>query len=517
VGPFARSANSGVAPANEPPAAGVRKAATLALFIALTLCIEARALADDDLPEGDETATATAARASPLPTATIDEAADVVHLNRPLFSEENAGAKPGWSFAFHGYARLPLRAHNLGAPRSPYLVDDSYANSGFSYLRIAETEYAEMFFGLEHDTTRFVIGLLATQFSDWSETTLQGQQGVSTAFVEHTFKRVLPELDVGVRAGMFWDRFGYTPQYDTYLLGRLHVAGGRLHLRLWDMVYVKAGLGAHLELLNNNQGFTPAGWISIGVQPVDFLDASFFYATSWTKDHRELTIIQDGSLRVIGGEARLAIPEVGPLWASVASYRARAAKFNAAALEVLHSQGGTYLTQNFLGPDSDSGTGEILALGWGLTWQPYRVASFALGSDSRYLRGLDINLFGMLAWVASNQASDNPLDNFDSRIWFKWGIEPFYRPWSEDWSWLFFSVRYDRVVLDTHHDSLAFRVVTPKIGVTPLRDWKLDIFLAYSRYDYGANVRLRPNQIPGDQAATQPDVSVWKLQAQVVW
>ena len=80
---------------------------------------------------------------------------------------------------------------------------------------------------------------------------------------------------------------------------------------------------------------------------------------------------------------------------------------------------------------------------------------------------------------------------------------------------MFFAFRFDRVILDRDYESRSFRVVTPRVGVTPAPG--LDIFLAYSRYWYGDNIRLRPNQIPGDLSVTQPDERVMKMQAQVRW
>jgi hypothetical protein len=496
----------------------------------------APARAQDDLPEGSEPAGSEGETKPAKPAATVDRPPqsqtsllsketmdrlfpqDVVKLTQPYFSENANEPRPGWTFDFHGYARMPVRLHQpFTNARAPYLVDDSYYNSGFSYLRVNETEYAEMNLSIEHERTRAVIGLLVSGFSDWSQVLLQNQQGVATAFVEHTWKHVLiPDLDISIRAGMFWDRYGYSVPYDTYLLGRLHVGGTRIQIDLLDMFYLKAGFGAHLDLRGFNQGFTPVDWFSVGAN-LGFLDVSLFYAYSWNKDTPALSVIQQGSLRSIGAEVRAVIPYVGPLFGSIASYRAANANFVAPALEILHSQGGVGFTQNFLGPDSDNGTGEATAYAFGLTWQPYLAAQQLFGAQGRSVRGLDINFFGMIADVASNQASTDPLKNFYNRWWIKWGVEPFYRPPFENWQWFFVALRFDRVILDKDHNDLAFRVLTPKIGVTPVADWKLDIFISHSQYSYGGAIQLRPNQIQGDQAATIPDASVWKLQAQVLW
>ncbi len=507
-----------------------------ATLLAAPLTVRAQ---EEDLPEGSEpaqTATAAVQQEEPPPQVEVGmppetnpaeevaqggpkEELDPVLISRPRFSEDGTGLPSvGWKIGFHGYARMPLRFKGgFAAPRPPYLVDDNYYLSGFGYTRVNESEYAELHFSFEHEWTRFVVGIHASQFSDWSETTLQGQQGIATAFVEHTWL-IVPEFKLGLRAGMFWDRYGYSAPYDTYLLGRMHVAGARIHARAFDMFFARAGFGAHADLINANQGFTPAAWLNGGVD-LEFLEASLFYASSWTKDsEREFSIVENGSISVTGAEVRAGIPYVGSFWSSLAFYRARSALFTAPALELLHSTGGRGLTQNFLGQDSDNGTGEFLVGSFTLTWEPERALAAAAGARTgRYLRGLDINFFGMFAQVASNQASENPFENFHERLWIKWGFEPVYRPPFKYLDWMFVGLRYDRVILDKDHESLSFRAITPRFGVAALDEPKLEIFVAYTSYSYGENVRLRPNQIPGDRSVTTPDENVFKLQAQIVW
>ena len=447
-------------------------------------------------------------------------ASRAVSLGPVLFSEDRA--KPlgdDWKFNFHGYIRAPLRFHgNPKRARPPYLVDDDYFQSGFAYTRINETEYAELFLGASHGRTRFVAGLQATRFSDWAETTLQGQSGISLAFAEHDWVIEEGLAEVGLRAGMFWDRFGYMDAYDTYVLGRMHMAGLRLKVRMFDIWQTKVGFGAHSDVISSNQGFTPLLYASSGVD-LGFVRASLFFGLSWTGDSkREFSIVEDGSLRVIGGETAVAIPHVGSLEGSLGFYRARHVLFLANGYEVLHSTGGRGLTQNFFGPDSESGTGEALVFGAQFDWAlAQTVEALADRELASYFKGARIRLFGMLAWLASNQASDNPLENFDQRVYIKWGIEPMYRPHVAGWDMLFVAFRFDRVIIDKSYATRAFRVFTPKVGVTPIRDFGLDVFVAYSKYVYGDAVTLRPNQIPGDLSVTEPDANVVKIQAQMSW
>jgi hypothetical protein len=437
-----------------------------------------------------------------------------ITLRPPTFAENDRadGNPEDWTFTFHGYARMALRFKGA-AQRPPYLVDDNYFLSGFAYTRVNESEWAEVNLGVQKDSSRFVVGLFASQFSDWSETTLQGQNGIATAFVEHRLQ-VGDSLELVGRAGMFWDRYGYVPDYDTYIFGRTHIAGLRLAAKLQDRYYLKLGFGAHSDVISSNQGFTPVALANAGVD-LGWFDGGLYLLSTWTDDtEREFAIIEEGSLRVWGGEGRLAIPHVGELYAAMAHYKAEQVLYLANGLEVLHSTGGRGLTENFFGFDSENGTGEAIVGTYNLRWEPARsLAALADASAGRTLKGLELKLFSLLAWIRSKQRSEDPLENRDHRIYFKWGTEAFYRP--PRFPWFFGSVRYDRVILDTDHESMSFRLITPRVGITPVEG--LDVWASYSHYWYGDNVFLRPNQIPGDVSARDPDKNVFKLQAQVRW
>lgn len=451
-----------------------------------------------------------------LSAAQESEFSDMEH--QPSFSE-NKLQKPSsdWKFDWHGYLRMPVRFH--GSPldaRPPYLVDDDYYLSGFAYTRVNETEWAEFFLNAQKDKTRLVVGLFSSKFSDWSETTLQGQGGVATAFVEHEWdfgddSYLLSK--VGIRAGMFWERFGYINAYDTYLFGRTHAAGLALQLTLADSWMLRGGYGAHADVINANQGFTPVAWARFGFAK-RWLDAGLYALKTWTTDSkREFSIVEDGDLRVLGADLRATVPYLGPIHLGVAHYKAKNVLFLANSFELLHSTGGRGLTTHFFGPDSESGTGEILVTSFDVNWQPWR--SVGGGSAEHILRPFSLRFFGMSAWVLSEQQSDDPSVNRHDRHYFKWGSELMYRPKSENLKWLFGGLRYDRIILDMDHESLSFRMITPRIGVTPTQG--MEIFLSYSKYFYGDNIRLRPNQVPGDLSVTQPDDSTFKLQAQVSW
>jgi hypothetical protein len=423
---------------------------------------------------------------------------------------EDGGAMEPWQFRFHGYVRMPLRFEGK-LRRPPYLVDDDYFLSGFSYLRVQEREWAELFLEANYNEhTRVVVGLFASQFSDWSEVTLQGQGGIATAFVEHE-QKLAPWLELDARVGMFWDRYGYVQPYDTYLHGRTHIAGGRLSLRAFDLVEARIGLGAHAEVIGNNQGFTPVLYGTLGVD-TEVVDVSLFGARTWTRDSkREFAMnIRDATLRVFGLELLLDVARAGRLQYVLGFMDAEHVLSLANSLEILHSTGGRGLSQNFFGAEDD-GTGQAIMSALDATLQPYRMLP---GSSAarRYLDGLDVQLFGMYARVKSKTDSPNPLLDLHNRTYLKWGYQLSYRPLRTPAHRLFAALRYDRVIPQKRAEDMAFSVYTPRLGVVLVEG--LDVFAAYSFYSYGKAVSLRPNQIPGDNGVTQPDERVFKLQAQ---
>jgi len=423
---------------------------------------------------------------------------------------------PGWQFGWHGYARMALRTHDspLG-DRPPYLIDDRYFESGFAYTRVNESSWAELALSAEKGRTRFVAGLFASEFSGWSQVKLEEQSGVATGFVEHTWEPLDDLLEIDVRAGVFWERMGYVEPYDTYLFGRTHVAAAALGVRVLDALFVRLGRGAHAKVAN--QGFTSVSWLALGVD-TDGLEVGLYGVDTATEDgDYEFGPLKDASssLGILGAQAKVAVPGFGRLHAGLARYEAKTVEFLGDAIEVLHATGGQKLTANYLG-DEDKGTGEILAWTWDLVWQPRRTLSLLAGPDAgRPLAGLDLRLFGMTAHVIGKHQREDPAENRHDRHYLKWGSELFYRPLVLGWQQPFVALRYDRVILDMDHESLAFRVLTPRLGVTP--EEGLDVFVSYSSYSYGDNLYAMPDVRQSVGAETRPDSHAFKLQAQIRW
>lgn len=259
-------------------------------------------------------------------------------------------------------------------------------------------------------------------------------------------------------------------------------------------------------------GYTPMAWSSIGYRS-DQWELNAYGLGTWAHFKQEAkNIDEEGSLWVYGLETRVVAPKWGALYLALAEYKAKQVEYLADSFEILHSTGGRGLVQSFLGKNSEEGTGAIKALSFDLDILAHKRIN--------RLRNMDLHFFGMAAQVFSRQESEEPAQNRDERIYLKWGSEIRYNFLVNSSAHPYFAFRYDRVILDLDHDSMSFRILTPRIGMKPTNG--LDIFLSYSRYSYGENIQFDSEQLNYLQNANNPDVltpdeNVMKIQAQMSW
>jgi len=395
-------------------------------------------------------------------------------------------------FELHGYARMPLAAQ--GTPREPFLVDNDYYLSGFSYTRLYEPDWTELFFSAQTGNYKAEFGLFASLYSDYATARLENQLGIAQASV--TAKKFLDHDPLSVQLGVFWDRFGYVEPYDTYIFGRTHQGGLKVMYDLPGGGRAQAGLGMHQAQLQQNLGLTPIAHVAASY-PVDRVNLGAYVLRTWTRDTRQLSPIQDGTMYVAGLDARYQLPnEMGSAYLGFSYMTMDKVLYLAPALEVMHSTGGRGLTENFLGLDaSEDGTGKMYNL--------------AADAPIQITDKIGARAFGMLTWVRSEQVDEmDPAINKDRRLYLKWGLEPSYKVFPS----LKLSARFDRVIMDVYDSENSFRVLSPRVTF-PLAKWG-ELFFMYSHYWYGDKVHLRPGQVPLE---TEPDTNVFKLQAQVVW
>jgi len=441
----------------------------------------------------------------------------------PTFAEDGT-TNSGWRFHWHGYARLPLRFTDrpLG-PRAPDLVDDDYTQSGFAYLRVNETEWVEIALSAQRENTRFVAGFLAANLSDWSDR--QGTLSTpATAFIEHEL-RLDGWGEIKSRVGMFWRRLGYIKAYDTYLIGRVHAAGASMRAQLLEHIIIEAGGGAHARNSQETFGFGPLYWWVAGLE-YPWIRANGYLLKTWNDDEdKSRSYTKTGELDVMGFDLNLSIPYVGALNYTLSFVNARNTEFIGRGVELLHSLDGKTLKLNFLGSEGN-GTGEIQSQGLELTWEFQRTLRPLLGpAGSRAFQGLALDVYGLATWVATPHETTGPQDlKKNDRRYVKWGTDLRYRPLGLGWQTPFIAFRFDRVIMDTDHDSLGFRVFSPRLGAVLTEG--IEVFAQWSHYDYGDNINAAFFDTLAERAGRsgnanlpeiRPDTDVFKIQAQARW
>lgn len=429
-----------------------------------------------------------------------------------------------------GYFRAPLRlsfrsrGDNLSEGQAgynihtPWLVDDDYFRSGFLYTRLQESDWSEIYL---HAGTKYLTGsvaLMGSLFSDWARPLIDRQWGVAQAFLTFHFQADGPRLRfrMHVRAGSFWDRFGWLENYDTYLFARTHQMGGQVRLEFGLpgpglVMWLLHGVGVHQEAIESNQGLTLLNYLHAGLDIRRMGQIGFYFLDTQSHDQRQLKELKDASMRVVGLDARL-LTWLGRFYLGGSVISASQAQYLSPVLEVMHSFGGRGLQENYLGVERSDGVGSLWNLGGEYTFSLRTLLDRRAPERAAFLQGGDLLLkfFALTAYTLSKQADDDPAMNRDGRVSFKWGTEVLWQPLS----FLFAAFRYDRVIPDVQDEASSFRIYSPRIGVT--MKWLLgaQIFLQYSRYGYGERVRLRPGQVALE---TLPDDNALKLQAQLAF
>ena len=401
---------------------------------------------------------------------------------------------------------------------TPWLVDDDYFRSGFAYTRLQEQDFAELYLNVGNKYVTGTVAFMASLFSDWARPLLENQLGIAQAYLTFHWDADIrtSKLKLQLKAGSFWDRFGWLESYDTYLFGRTHQLGAQARIELDAgrlTLYGLYGFGAHLEAIDVNQGLTLLNYVNLGANWNQQANLGFYYLDSTTHDKRQLSEITDADMSVVGTDGWLKTPLLGRFYLGLSYVNATHAKYLSPAIEVMHSYGGRGITENFLGTEkSENGTGWLFNVAFEHSYSLRAVLHRYAPERLAFLHGGDISLrwFGLYTNVASKQLDADPLINKDGREYFKWGIEPAVHALS----WLLLSLRYDRVISDLNDNANSFRILTPRITFTTHYWVNAQIYLQYSRYSYGARALLRPGQVALE---TMPDTDVFKLQAQMVF
>ena len=471
-----------------------------------------------------------------------------------------SGSADEWKFDFHGYFRAPLRISfgpptpvNLPSsnsmppadsvpPYPPGAAPPVPGTQWHSPVRVPGYNYQDWNFtntvhgpwtqlNFSYGNSRAMATVIVDSYgvTDSGYKNLQSQQGVDQAFLTLNFPEALGDLGtLTANIGTFQNRYGTMGRYDggmyeTYIIGRTHVAGETLTANLTNLdnagnwaISLEEGFGAKYDLvpfLNNQwyqivtnkpvgsnngapylsdrdaeylpyagpvpQGSTFLAHAHIGAKYQKTWTFGLHYLYTWTPDDNwnPMNSVQmngtdatprargpiQGSMAVVGAEARLNGGVFGDGYIGYSHVDARNINALADSLEIVHSRSGYNFKQNFFGlsynphtgvyngPQNETGTVDTIGFQY----------TFSFGALARYPEdwwgdGPDLVLtaFGLLSIVnspASQYAIEHPPSGVDPAVqWnmstkkLKMGLDAVYTPLY----WLGFNGRFDWVQPD---------------------------------------------------------------------
>jgi hypothetical protein len=311
--------------------------------------------------------------------------------------------------------------------------------------------------------------------------------------------------------GSFWEKFGQAGKYDagpydTYLFGRTHQMGeslsGEITVADGDITLrAEHGFGAHGEGVQYQ--YTAYSFVNhahVGMSYQKLLDLNLHYLNAFENDGRADQ--PDGSMTVIGPEARLSLGIFGDAYVGYSMINAKNAIEVGPVLEVVHSQGGgggfgIDLTSNFFNPTPNTtfpapgatanGTGKVNTLefnyeySFGLLWRELQHPGIGFGGD-----GTDVKLdvYGMYTTVNDVQTVDPNAAKLPTNgvKKFKYGADVLVNILP----WFAVGTRYDHVSPNTANSDLNFSVLSPRLVFRTGWSSHEQISLVWSHYSYGS-------------------------------
>ncbi len=440
---------------------------------------------------------------------------------------------------FHGYLLLPMRlgVHKREDPgpgqsetvlHTPPLIPQDYRR--FQYTGVVPDPWIQLNLTYGNSTVAGTVILAATTATE-AEAVYDPvrQLGVSDAFVTLDLTEPMT-TPFQVRVGAMNNRYGIMGAFDsgryaTPLIARINAVGETVTAG-FDLggatVVLEQGIGGQL-------GRMPAGMASSGWN--DFSDpnagASFVthvhgglslgglvqfglhYATAWSQDDQNLeTTLADGSITVMGADARLTAGRWGHLYLGGARTKAHNATVVSGIIEVLNARGGPELISEYLGPDS-GGNGSLMTFG-----AQYDMSLSRMLYDEQY-RGKNTDVLMSLFAIGTKVQSDDPSEDpkYDGMLKLKAGTEITYNLVS----WFGVGGRVDHVRLDHEFNRRSFNIYTARLlGHT---DWlsRDEFALQYSHFVYGREVNVAQGYPPVDDPSLNPDRHVLSLSATFWW
>jgi hypothetical protein len=449
---------------------------------------------------------------------------------------ESTGAESDWLFRFKGFFRGPMRVGidssgsltpgKLQFHAPPVTPDANYTR--WAYTNVNPGPWAEMLFQYGNQQVMMTTSIASYNITSGGWRELQDQLGIDRAFLTLKFPEAFENLggmawDLGVFSNLYGAMGKYNAgEYETYLMGRTRMAGatGTADLELSDdlKVIVEAGAGAKMDQQyqayfqdpatmdykpstdyptwqpnpgNKKQvGTTLLVHGHVGVNYRGAWTATAHYLGSFVRDARynvssahgspTPVLTPEASIQVFGVDLKLDGGWLGDGYLGYSRVEAKNAGSVADAIEVLHSQGGSFLAQNYF----EDGNGSIDSIAGQYT---FSLAAFLMRPRPFYGQGPDltVTVFGMYNRITNT----GPLAYIDTippggadMSKLKYGTDIIYSPWAK----LAVGIRMDAVHPNRKDPTQNFEVLSPKLILRSQFLTHETVVLQYSHYFYGS-------------------------------
>jgi hypothetical protein len=496
--------------------------ATVTLFASLP----ARAVVAEEVQveaqdvEGAPSATTAATRAKRRSLESVGLSSESLTQGGGGLSSGADGADKGWGLRFKGVFRGPMRVgiDNSGSltpgklqyHAPPVVPDGNFTR--WTFTNNIPGPWAELLFqyGNEQVTMTATIASYNITAGGWRE--LQDQQGIDRAFLTLKFPEALGNLG-GMRwdAGVFSNFYGAMGKYsggvyETFLIGRTRVAGATVTADMnlpndWQVV-LEAGGGAKMDqqpqtydsgtrttyypswqpfpgsqqngttlLVHGHAGLIIDGVWTLTAHYIDTFARDARWNVASQGGTSTPTPTPDASIQVAGLDLKLNGGWRGDGYLGYSYLKANNAAVISDAIEVLQSQGGWQLAQNYF-PD---GNGSIHSIGFQYA---FSLTSFLTRPTPFYGQGADLLV---TPFLMCNRITGTTRGEFDMTK-LKGGLDALYS----------FSPhvaaggRYDLVKPNLSDASQTFQVLSARLVFRSQFVASEMITLQYSYYGYGS-------------------------------
>jgi hypothetical protein len=427
----------------------------------------------------------------------------------------------------------PSASGQLQFHAPPVTPDSNYTR--WDFTGVSPGPWAELFFQYGNQRVMMTTSIASYNITSGGWRELQDQLGIDRAFLTLKFPEAL-----GDRGGMAWDVgvfsnfYGALGKYDgglyqTFIIGRTRLAGATAtaDMDLNDDVklVLEGGFGAKMDQMyqmyggnkigvndvaatqprydypswvpypgqNVQQGTNLMAHIHAGLVINGILTGNLHYMNTFVRDARwnvastggtttrpsDANVPGKASIQVMGIDFRLNGGYLGDGYIGYSYIKASHAGAISDSIEVLHSQGGWQLSQNFFqdlkNPNHiDDGTGNIHTVAGQYT---FSFASFMMRPKPFWGQAADVTLtpFAMYNKVTGTSASNTLLSKL------KYGVDAVY----SFMPMVAFALRADVVNPNMSDSTESFYILSPRFVFRSEFVTHEMITLQYSRYIYG--------------------------------